>query len=209
MTPIPMRRTPLLRSCMLVIIGVGFVVATAQAQQIPETKRHFTAGENLSPLKLPPLPAKKIPSKKFGDWTQLCKTRPGVSGRKCFLTQTVIQTKDKNRQGLLAITIGLIGPDQKPSMALRVPLELGVLLPPGFKFNVPGIEPTQIVVQSCLPIGCIAKMSLMPDIVAAMEKSEAGSLEVHTIRKKVIRIPVSFKGFTAALASLVNGSDPS
>ena len=87
-------------------------------------------------------------------------------------------------------------------MALRVPLGLGVLLPPGLKLNIPGIEPTGIVIQSCLPIGCIAKISLLPDIIAAMKKADAGSLEVHTIRKRKIKVPVSFKGFTEALESL-------
>ena len=128
--------------------------------------------------------------------------RPGQTEKKCFLTQTVIQTKDKKKHGLLAITVGLLGQDQKPGMGLRVPIGLSVLLPPGFKFNAPGIEPTRIVIQSCLPLGCIARLPLSPAIIDAMKKSEKGSLEVHTLRKQVMKLTVSFKEFAAALASL-------
>jgi invasion protein IalB len=122
-----------------------------------------------------------------------------------FLTQTVIQTKDKKKPGLLAITVGLLGQDQKPGLGLRVPIGLGVLLPTGFKFNVPGIEPTRIVSQSCLPLGCIARLPLSPAIIDVMKKAEKGSLEVHTLRKQVVKLTVSFKGFAAALASLSKG----
>ncbi len=205
MNPIRSRRGPLVRACKLVVVGVGLIATTAQAQQIPATERKFAAGRNLAPLKLPPLPPKKVPTKNFGDWTQRCTSRPGVPGQQCFLTQTVIQSKDQKKHGLLAITVGLFGPDKKPGMVLRVPLGLGVFLPPGFKFNVPGIEPVRIVIVSCLPNGCSAKTPLLPDIIAAMKKADAGSLELHTIRKQVIRVPVSFKGFTAALASLSKG----
>lgn len=204
MTPARIRCAPSVRVCMLVVIGIVGVATMTQAQQIPPTGRPFTAAKKLNPLELPPLPRKNVPRKKFGDWTQRCQTQPGAKGKRCFLTQTVVQTKDKKKHGILAITIGLIGPEKKPVMGLRVPLGLGVLLPPGFRFNVPGTDPLQIVVQSCLPIGCIAKTPLPPKTIAAMQKTDAGSLEVHTIRKKVIKLPVFFKGFAAALASLKN-----
>lgn len=205
MIPIRSGRSSLIRACALMVIGIGIIAPTAQAQQKPATPGQFPAGKNMSPLKLPPLPAKKIETKKFGDWTQRCTKRPGATEQNCFLTQTVIQTKNKKKHGLLAIRVGFIGPEQKLGMGLRVPLGAGVLLPPGFKFNVPGIEPTQIVIQSCLPMGCIARINLSPEIIGAMKKAEKGSLEIHTLRKRVMRVPVSFKGFTDALASLDKG----
>jgi invasion protein IalB len=54
-------------------------------------------------------------------------------------------------------------------------------------------------------MGCVAQTPLLPDIIAAMKKTDAGSLELHTIRKQVIKVPISFKGFTAALESLSKG----
>ena len=202
MIPSRSRRTPLIRACALVVIGIGIVATTAQAQQKPTTEIRIAAGGKLAPLKLPPLPPKEIPTKKFGDWTQRCDPRPGLSEQKCLLIQTVVHAKDEKRHGLLAVTVGLFGPTKIPGMLFRVPLGFGVFLPPGFKFNVPGVEPIRIVIQSCLPTGCSAQTPLSPDVIAAMQKADAGSLELHTIRKRVIRVPVSFKGFTAALASL-------
>ena len=205
MTPNLFQPLPLFRACLFVVMGIGLVTATAQAQQHRAAEIQLAAGEKLSPLKLPPLPKKEIPTKKFEDWTQLCKTRPGATEEKCYLTQTVIQGEKEEKHGILAITVGLMGSDKKPGMALRVPLELGVLLPPGFKLNVPGADPTPIAIQICLPIGCIARFALEPEVVAAMKKADKGSIEVHTVRQKVMQIPVSFKGFTAALASLDRG----
>jgi invasion protein IalB len=190
---------------MLAVIGGGFIATTVQAQQDAVPERNLAADMKPAPLKLSPPAVDKIPTKTFGDWTQRCDTRPGVVVRKCFLTQTVVQTENKKRHGLLAISVGLIGPDKKPAIALRVPLSLGILLPPGFLFYVPGIEPTRIVVQSCLTIGCIAKLPLVPQTIAAMQKVDTGTLEIHTLRKKVIKVPISFKGFAAGLESLNKG----
>ena len=202
MTPIRSRRALFVRGCMLLAVGVGIIASTAQAQHKPATERQLAAGRNMAPLKLPPLPPNKVSTKNFGDWTQRCDTRPGVPEQKCFLTQTVVKGKDQRKHGLMAITVGLFGPDRKPGMILRVPLGLGVFLPPGFKLNVPGIEPTQIVIHSCLPAGCIARTPLSPNLIAAMKNADAGSLKLHTITKRLVQVPVSFKGFTAALASL-------
>jgi len=205
MIPVRSRRMHSAGFCMLVVIGAGIIAATAQAGQKPAPERQIAAAENLAPLKLPPLPQKKIPTKKFGDWTQRCDARPGVKGQQCFLTQTIVQTKNQRKHGLLAITVGLFGPDQKPGMVLRAPLGLAILLPPGFKLNVPGIEPIRIVILSCLPNGCSAKTPLVPDTLEAMKKADSGSVEFYNIGKQVIRVPFSFKGFTAALDSLNNG----
>jgi len=188
-----------------VAVGAGIIAPTAQARQEPAPEQRLAAAENLAPLKLPALPRKKIPTKKFGDWTQRCDTRPGVPGKQCFLTQTIVKTEDQRKRGLLAVTVGLFGPDRKPGMVLRVPLGLAVLLPPGFKLNVPGIEPIRIVILSCLPNGCSARTPLAPDTIEAMKKADAGSVELHNLRKQVIRVPVSFKGFTEALESLTRG----
>lgn len=159
----------------------------------------------MTPLKLPPLPKKEYPKKKFGDWTQQCEVRPGTTVQKCFLTQTAVQTKDGRKLALLGITIGYFGKEKKLGIIFRVPLALGVFLPTGFKYNVPGIDPVPIGVQFCLPQGCSATRPLTPELVAAMGKADAGSLEVQTIQKRIIRMPISFKGFADGLASLSKG----
>jgi len=124
--------------------------------------------------------------------------------KKCFITQTVIGTKDQRKQKLLGITVGNFGPEKKLGIVIQAPLGFRIFLSTGFKLNVPGTEATQIGVQFCLPRGCSATKPLSPELIAAMKKANAGSLELQTIRKQVIQIPVSFKGFTAAITSLNN-----
>jgi invasion protein IalB len=198
-------RATLTRACMATFIGAVFLAGPVQAQQNRSSEQPFSAGKKLAPLELPPLPKKEYPKKKFGDWTQQCDVRPGVTERKCFLTQTAVQTRDGRKLALLGVTIGYFGADKKLGIIFRVPLALGVFLPNGFKFNVPGIDPVPVGVQFCLTQGCSATTLLTPEIVAAIGKGDAGSLEVQTIKKRIIRMPISFKGFTEGLASLNKG----
>ena len=75
---------PFVRACLLASIGIGIVATAAQAQQKPATPGQFYAGKSITPLKLPPLPSKKVLTKKFGDWIQRCSMRPGQTEKKCF-----------------------------------------------------------------------------------------------------------------------------
>jgi len=196
------RRISLRRTCLLAAVAAGLAAPAAVAQQIPTSDRPFPAGKTPAPLELPPLPAKKPSTKRFGDWTQRCDVRPGATEHKCFLTQTVVHTQNGRKQPILAITIGRFGPKRQPGMVLLVPLAVGLYLPAGLKLSVPGTEPLPIAVQSCLPAGCSATFPLTPALTAAMKKADAGSLEIRTIRKQAIPVPLSFKGFTAAMDSL-------
>jgi invasion protein IalB len=184
----------LIGTVMVALFGIGSLAAPAQAQ--------LATGKNLSPFDLPPLPQKEIKKKKFGNWTQQCDVRPGVKEQKCALTQSVIGTREERQHRILTITVGYFGTEKKLGMILQVPLALGVFLPAGLKLNVPDTETSPIAVQFCVPQGCRATTTLSQDLVSAMKTTDKGSLEVQTISKRAIRIPISFKGFTAALKSL-------
>ena len=193
------------RHFVIAAIGVGAIAMPAQAQQNPAKQIQLAADGGLAPLELPALPPKEIQKKKFGNWTQQCDTRPGSQQEKCFITQAVVGTKDNEKHGLLGITIGYFGPDHKLGVIFRVPIAMGIFLPSGFKFSVPGVEAAPIPVQVCMPQGCSATQVLSPDTVTAMKKANAGTLELQTVGKELVRLPVSFKGFTAALNSLSEG----
>lgn len=197
-----LRHRPSAGGCLIALATACALSTAAPAQQRSAVEMQVAVGGKLEPLKLPPLPRKKIPTKTFGDWTQHCTSQPGVPGQKCLLSQSVFKTDKQRKQGILAITVGYLGKKDEPAMLFRVPIALGLFLPPGLKFNVPGTEPVRMVVQSCLATGCSARTPLTPDIIAAMRNSDAGTLELYTIRKQLIRMPISFKGFAAAFASL-------
>ena len=154
-------RTPFARTCVVTLFGTAILAGAVQAQQNPSSKQPFSAGKKLSPLELPPLPKKAYPKKKFGDWTRQCEVRPGVTEQKCFLTQTAVQTKEGRKLALLGITVGYFGREKRLGIIFRVPLALGVFLPTGFKYNVPGIDPVPVGVQFCLAQGCSAHSCLV------------------------------------------------
>lgn len=179
----------------------------AQTQKSPEmpTAGQPTTGVTPAPLDLPPLPRKKVPVQRYGDWSKQCDARPGTEIKNCYLTQVIVHNRNKKRQGILLLAVGYYGPNKTPGVIMRVPLALGVYLPTGLTLTVPGADPLKVIIESCLPRGCNAVAKLSPAIIAAMKNANRGSVELRTLRRQQVKLPVSFKGITAGLASLNKG----
>jgi invasion protein IalB len=158
------------------------------------------------PLDLPPLPRKRIPSQRFGDWAKTCNVQQGEQVKQCHLIQAFSRPHNNQRRTLLVIRMGNYGNPSTPTVVFRVPLALALYLPTGITFNVPGVDPLKLPFVYCLPkLGCQAEAKLPATLVAAMQNASKGSVEVVTLRKQKIKIPVSFTGITAGFASLHKG----
>lgn len=176
----------------------------AQAQQ-PGGSPGGSGFDQQAPLDLPPLPNQQPPGEKFGDWSKRCETSRDGKKQQCFISQTLVLKQNDQRRNVLFVAIGYYGPQQTPGAILRVPLGLGTFLPAGLQLSVPGTKPLRIVVESCLPTGCTAAVKLAPDMIAAMQKANRGTVELVTIRRQKLALPMSFKGFTAGFAALEKG----
>ena len=198
------RLQPLFTLCGVLAVLCGQVVTTpARAQQdFPPTVGQQTP----APLELPHLPKQHpSPGEKFGDWVKRCEAATGDRPQRCFISQLVVLAQNDKRRNVLFVAMGYLGSKKTPGVILRVPLALGTYLPAGLVLSVPGTKPMRIMVDPCLPGGCNAAAKLPPEIIAAMQKANRGTVELHTIRKQKLVLPISFKGFTAGFASLGNG----
>ena len=187
----------------LTIFVTGMVPASAQAPATNPAAQQPAAGSIQAPLALPPLPSNAPPPQRFGDWAKRCSVQPGNKVQHCHLTQVLMHTKNQKRQGLLMLRVGYYGEKKIPAVIMRVPLALGVYLPTGLTLTVPGAEPLRVVIESCLPKqGCRAVAKLPSAMVSAMKNANKGTVALRTLRRQQLKLPVSFKGITAGLASL-------
>ena len=180
-------------------MATALALATpAGAQQTPDG---FPPAQPAPQLDLPPA-QKQEPGERFGDWTKKCETRPGTQEQNCFLTQLVIHQQNEKRHGVLLVAVGYLGDKKRPGAIFRVPLALGVYLPSGMTLTVPSVKPMRIAFDACLPGGCSGATPLSDDVITAMKKANDGSVEIRNIRRQNLRLPISFKGFTAGFAAL-------
>ncbi len=195
-----LRRTTLC-GALAVLLGV-LSVGTVHAQQpaAPDA-----AQENPAPLDLPPLPQQAAPGEAFGNWVKRCERKGNTQEQQCYISQIVVLNQNNQRRNVLAIAIGYYGPQKAPGAILRVPLALGTYLPAGLVLTVPGAKPLRVVVENCLPNGCTAATVLDQEMITAMQKATQGTVEVVTIRRQKLALPLSFKGFTAGFAALGAG----
>lgn len=142
--------------------------------------------------------AKPEIGKKFKDWTVVCEKLPKVDKEICGILQTV--TND-NRQ-ILQVTIGYLPVSKTPRVILTLTMPLGVYLEPGIEFIGGNAKPLRFPFKVCLSSGCVATIMLDDDTIKKMKAGTKGSVKFAVAKEKVIEIPVSLSGFTAAFNSL-------
>jgi invasion protein IalB len=141
---------------------------------------------------------------RFGDWSVGCEKPPpedaqaGSAPARCFIFQDVVT--QENQQQVLLIAVGLEGDRKRPAVLLRVPL--GLYLPAGLVFAVPGAEPLHVEIETCLPEGCRGGALLNESILNAMRRGERARVTLTDLRQRELELPVSLIGFTKGFAAV-------
>lgn len=144
--------------------------------------------------------AKPQPGKQFGDWMVECEAAPDGKQR-CFLSQTQTLQQQQQSGRLIRLSIGYIGPDNKPAMVAILPL--GIWLPAGAAYQVEGQPQKPLVLQRCLGEGCVAAAELDEATLGHMRKAKSLSIGIKgEAAGQTLVIPVSLTGFDAGLRSL-------
>ncbi|WP_198263564.1 invasion associated locus B family protein [sulfur-oxidizing endosymbiont of Gigantopelta aegis] len=141
--------------------------------------------------------AKPEHGKKFKDWTVVCEDLPTTKEKICNIFQNV--TNDKKKV-VMQIAVGY--PPKSSEAQAIITLPLGVLLPPGIEFKGGSAEAVRVPFGICVKNGCIAIAKMTDKIIKGMKSGTKGSIKFAAAQKKVIEIPVSLSGFTAAFNSL-------
>ncbi|TCK30415.1 invasion protein IalB [Ancylobacter aquaticus] len=146
------------------------------------------------PAAAPPAAARPgLTTATYEDWVVRCVASD--KGRTC----EVVQNIQAQGQGLIA-SVAVGRADAKAPLRLVVQLPAGVWLPAGVKVQVSAkAKPLALVFTRC-PQGCFAETELDAASVQALKAaSEAGSFSFEDGARRPVTLPLSFKGFAAAL----------
>jgi len=170
-----------------------------------------------------PVSAEPKAGEKFEDWTVQCETIPvpqeklavkvegseGSGDKKadapatkettlCQIVQTL--TEESSDQPVMQMAVGYLPGSENPVGALLLPL--GIWLPPGVELRVDEGKTGRIPVDTCDPAGCRAGVELDAEFLAGMKKGNELNVTFGGRNRQGITVPISLKGFTAALGSL-------
>lgn len=136
----------------------------------------------------------------FGDWKVRCEQNPNnPQVPNCFIFQSVVE--NQSNQTILAFLVAL-SPDAQEARAIFI-APLGVDLRAGLQLQVDDGTPTSHGFTMCLRDGCQAHVRLDDVMLDRFKRGLKGTISYLALPNgRNMRLPISFKGFTAALNSL-------
>ena len=131
-----------------------------------------------------------------GDWQVLCVLNENLL-EECFIGQAL----DDQTSGQRAMTAMVMkAPDG--TVALRLTVPLGVLIPAGLDLTVDGTSVGEVGFVACFPDGCMTQVGMSEEVLAALRAGTQGLVTVRDFDNQPIELPLSLSGFTAALNDL-------
>lgn len=133
----------------------------------------------------------------YQDWRVQCQPGDG-SQQRCVMFQNLVY--EESGQTILSVQIGRSATGERPSAVFIVPL--GVILPPGVSMQIDGGSATKVDFQQCNRQSCVAPLPLDDTLLSTMKKGLEAQVTFHAVvqgNRRPITVPVSLKGFTAAL----------
>ncbi len=144
---------------------------------------------------------KPAETKKFDDWVVACGIPKDAIKKVCQAVQTLTNKEDGKR--VMQIMVGY--PDETGEPIAVFVLPLGYLLQAGGKFELDGKEIGVLGAERCVQTGCIVPLKLDKEMLAKFKAGTNGKIVVMIAKDRSIDLPVSLKGFSAALGELKKG----
>ncbi|MEM7250811.1 MAG: invasion associated locus B family protein [Pseudomonadota bacterium] len=147
--------------------------------------------------------AAPLHGKTFSDWVIRCEkpVDDGVerpqSRDECFMAQNLVLRDGNQRVLLFAVAHS---PGKGPVAIVTMPL--GIALPPGITIQVDGGKTLQFEIERCVKDGCKAAFPLDDQMVRSFKRGLVAEVVIRDAARRPVAIPVSLKGFTAALKEL-------
>jgi invasion protein IalB len=182
-----------------------------QAQQIrptgaPQTGAAQTpapAGPRLGRTTTAPPPPSEpgLEVRQFQDWAVRCGRLAEGAAEACEMLQ---QRQDEQGQTVLAIAVGDVPNNDSPGMLIILPL--GIWLPPGVVVKVDGGKEVPARIERCERRGCQVELLLEPDVLTVLKSGREANVLFQIYdqsgQPKVVGVPFSLLGFTAALEEI-------
>ena len=132
-------------------------------------------------------------------WDYACAAASSDAPLQCRMTQELFATE--SRQRVLAITV-TAAPGGTSSVEMTLALPHGALLPPGLALKIDEQEPVKVAIESSNAAGVYARVALDGELGAAVKRGQQMTVGVTNRAGKLVQIPVSLAGFSAALKRL-------
>ncbi|WP_018631424.1 invasion associated locus B family protein [Neomegalonema perideroedes] len=134
-----------------------------------------------------------------GDWEVLCD-----AANACLMTQI-----HRNEEGSPDVIFKVSKPRAtSPTTGQPLPafaeifVPLGVFLPEGLGLRIDQNEPIVAPFYSCVPLGCSVRAPLTDQIIDTLKRGATVTVIVAINPRNTIEIPLSLRGFTAAVGAI-------
>lgn len=174
------RRLTALSAVLAALLCVPGVVQTAQGQT--------AQGQ----------PAPQQTREQVQDWVVRCLEPQAGQPKRCEMVQ-VLSDRNSQRE-VLVMVVGYVDQKSQPQAVFVLPL--GILLPQGLTLKVDQGAPKTIGFRHCEPQGCIAPWQMTEVELNALRAGTTLTVSVSDHGGKPVDLPISLKGFTAALGKV-------
>jgi len=144
---------------------------------------------------------KPADTKKFDDWVVACGVPKDQTKKVCHAVQTLTNKEDGKR--VMQIMVGY--PEGATDPVAIFVLPLGYLLQAGGKFELDGKDMGVLGAERCVQSGCIVPLGLDSEMLSKFKNGTGGKIVVTIAKDKTVDLPMSLKGFSAALGELKKG----
>lgn len=130
------------------------------------------------------------------DWDVIC-IKSDQETDPCEIRQLVL---DQNKDPMIEITLERIAGQQGAVAGATVIVPLETILTVPLTLAIDGAKGKQYPYTFCNSVGCIARIGLTQSDVDAMKRGKMAELSLShlTVSDRLVTIPVSLSGFTAA-----------
>ncbi len=140
----------------------------------------------------------EVETQQFEDWTLRCRPASETQPRACRMHQQALA--EDSGKPVLQFMVGRFGPGKVLGAVIYVPI--GVRLPPGLGIQVDGRPLHTFSFEICDPKRCHAQAVLEGDLLKDLKAGLTGQVKFQDGAGQVLIVPVSLKGFSAALRAL-------
>ncbi|PLP58277.1 invasion associated locus B family protein [Mesorhizobium loti] len=175
-----------LASAVVVLATLGAAVSGALAEE---------AKPNAKPADAKAAEAKQPEG---NPWVVNCASGGSGTDLECQASQNL--TESKTGQRVLTLTVRRQA--DNGSLAMLLALPHGLFLPAGASYQIDAGNKAAVAIQTSDQNGAYAAIPLTPELLTGLKSGTMLNIGMESVTRKPVTIPVSLKGFTAAVDKL-------
>ncbi|WP_284275407.1 invasion associated locus B family protein [Mesorhizobium huakuii] len=131
-------------------------------------------------------------------WAVNCSSDSAAGELQCQVSQNLTEAKTGQR----VLTVTVRRDNANGSLAMLLALPHGLFLPSGVSYQVDSGKKVTVAIQTSDQNGAYAAVPVAPELAKAMKSGTSMNIGMESVTRKPVTIPVSLKGFGAAVAKL-------